>query len=164
MKPGDIFVVQSPSFVSKAIMAVTEFWSLDGNSQYSHAGIITSESGDTFESRFRIGPGHISAYNGLPMMIGRHRLMSDSRFNRAFSKIKHLGGHRYPVWRIAFHLIPPIARCISTGEFLVCSELAMRFLYESNLVETYKGWNPDNLADMMEHYKLWDITFKRGLK
>lgn len=157
LQPGDIFLTNRGGFMSKCITAVNKFWAIDNDADYSHAGVIIGNNGETFESRSKIGRYNLSDFDGIPTLVGRHRLMTQARFERGMAAIWRYEGVAYPWWRIPLLLIPPVGKYISTGHYLVCSELASKFLWGAGLVETYKGWTPDNLADMVEHWKLWDI-------
>ena len=159
--PGDIFLTNQGGFMSKAIVRVNRFWTLDGEAKYSHAGIIIGHDGETFESRWHMGRYDMSDFDGIPTLIARHQLMNPNRFERGMNQILRYEGRTYPWWRIPLFLIPPLAQHLSTGRYLVCSGTVSKFLWGAGLLESYKGWTPDNLDDMTHHWKLWDIIHER---
>ena len=161
--PGDIFLTNQGGFMSKAIVKVNQFWSLDGEAKYSHSGIIIGYGGETFESRWKIGRYNMSDFDGIPTLVARNRLMTADRFERGAEQVMCYEGGTYPWWRIPLHLIPPIARHNSTGRYLVCSEIVSKFLFYADLLggDQYKGWTPDNLNDMVVHWKAWEIISER---
>ena len=156
LQTGDIFLTYQGGFIPRCIRAVIKFWSVDNDADYIHAGIITSSNGSTFEARTKTGCYHISDFTGIPVLIGRHKLMTKERFDRGMKSVARYEGAFYPWWRIALYLFRPLAKT-GTGDFLVCSELVSKFLCGCGLLDNYKGWTPDNLADMVTHWKLWDI-------
>ena len=162
-QPGDIFCTCSPGFVPKLILRGQAFWALDGEAEYSHAGIIVERNGRTFESRLtRIGFYDISDFNGCPILVGRHVDMNRDVFHNAMLPIVMEHNKKiYPWWRLMFHIIPPLARKIGNGKFLVCSEVVSELLRRTGIVPHSKGWNPDNIADMMGRWKGWDIIYER---
>ena len=158
-RPGDIFLCNRGGFMSKCIISHNKFWSLDGDAKYSHAGIITGYDGETFESRWRMGRYNMSDFEGTPLLTARHKLMNEKLFKYGMNQIRKHEGTTYPVWRIPLHIIPPLARKFSTGKYLVCSETVSKFLWGCSLLQEdqYKGWSPDNLDDMVHHWRFWEI-------
>lgn len=160
LKHGDIFCVNNGGFFSRAICRVTALQSLDGRAKYSHAGIITSSVGTTFEAKRTIQRGDLKKYGNKPILIGRHQRMSIGRMALHYPNLlREFEGDRYPWWRIGLHLCG-MARWIGNGDHLVCSELVARFLCDCKLVETYKGWTPDNLADMIHNWRMWEVVYE----
>jgi len=159
VEPGDIFLTNRGGFVSNCIIKVTKFWSLDADAKYSHAGIVVGYGGETFESRWIMGRYNLSEFSDVPIVIARHQLMDADKFERGMEQVIRYEGTHYPVWRIPFHIIPPLARKWSTGNYLVCSETVSKFLWGCDLLgeEQYKGWTPDNLDDMIHHWRHWRI-------
>jgi len=87
-------------------------------------------------------------------------------------------GHIYPGWRLALHIIPPLAKYTSWGgKFAVCSELVAKYLYlvhkETGLTDYYgykwprhsqfTGCNPDMLADEWHRWEGYAIVFEGTL-
>lgn len=164
IKAGDIFCVNSGYWVSRAITNVTGLYALDKNAKYSHSGIIINQNGQTFESLYHIEINHLEEYVGKQIIIGRHSSMSYPIFKSAFDPLfDEQNGRVYPAWRIALFLIPPLARYLSNGEWLVCSELAAKFLKNAGILNTFTGWAPDNIADMIRDWKNWSIIFEGTL-
>ncbi|MDY0324777.1 MAG: hypothetical protein RBQ87_01220 [Candidatus Cloacimonadaceae bacterium] len=160
LRPGDIFCTENPMMLGRAINAVQAFWAPDSKAQYSHAGIITSVVGETFEGLWTIRHATLAAYAGKQMIIGRNSGMGLNAYARGMGAVKRYEGRWYPVWRLVFHLIPPLAKYITNGRNPVCSELAARFLYGCGMLEYWTGVNPDNLADMIHYWKAWDVVYE----
>jgi hypothetical protein len=162
--PGDIFLTRNPMWLGRTINAVQAFWAADNRSEYSHAGIILNKNGKTFEALWTVRSQNLqTGYASMRVLIGRHELMNVGRFVRGMSRISGLEGKWYPFHRLFFHLFPPAAKYVSTGSFLVCSELTGKFLWGAGLVDFYKGKNPDHLADMVRRHKGWQIVFEGDL-
>ena len=160
LKGGDIFVVRGTGFISNAIVQVCKKYALDGQADYSHAGIITSVNGDTFEALRHIECSHIDNYRGLEILIARPRATRD-QFEVAISKLySAYSGIAYPWWRIALHYAR-LAQWCGTGDYLVCSELVAAYLKELGIINTIRGYNPDHIHDMMVHWAHdFEITYR----
>lgn len=162
IKKGDMFVVNTGSMLTKAINGVSGFWSSDGVSEYNHGGIIISSKGDTFEALRKLDHYHLDKYIGRPIMIVRpnvdESLIHDSL---RLLELRHKG-QMYPWWRLAFHIIPPLARRISyKGMWLVCSELCAKFAWLLRIRnQPYIGISPDQLADEWAHWREYTILYK----
>lgn len=161
VRPGDIFCTRNPMWLGRAINAVQKFWSSDNESVYSHSGIIIDTAGTTLESLWTIREQNIEdAYSGSGVIIGRHKLMTRKAFEEGLKCVMKHKGQIYPFHRLIFHLFPPAAKYISTGGFPVCSELACKFLAAAGLLNSWKGKNPDHVADMIRRWRMWDIVFE----
>lgn len=161
LKAGDIFLTRNPMWLGRAINTVQAFWASDNKSEYSHAGIILDRKGTTLEALWTVRSQNIyEAYDGTKVLIGRHEQMNPERFERGFKAVSGHQGQRYPFHRLAFHLLPPLAKYISSGRFLVCSEHAGKFFWGAGLIGFYKGRNPDHLADMVRRWKAWEIVYE----
>lgn len=164
LKTGDIFCTRNPMWLGRAINAVQRFHAIDNESTYSHAGIITDATGATFESLWTIRHSHLIEYENVGVLIGRHVSMSPSIARAALKQIAVYDGRIYPFHRLIFHLIPPAAKYISSGRFLVCSELAARFLWLCGLKPYWKGVNPDHIADWIRKYRDFEIVYEGNLE
>ena len=72
----------------------------------------------------------------------------------------HLGD-RYPLWRLALHLAPPLAKFLATGDRLVCSELVAKYLHLIGARGLpYTGVNPDQLADEARRWRNIDVIYE----
>jgi hypothetical protein len=162
LKAGDVFATKNPMMLGRAINAIQSFWADDSKSNYSHTGIILGPTGETLESLWKVTNRNIFRdYVGKKILIARPK--SAIRKETALKTI--IGQHKnqiYPVWRLAFHLIPPLARHVSLGgRFLVCSELVAKYLYLIDMRhEYYMGTNPDTLADEWRTWKIFDVIFE----
>lgn len=162
LRPGDQFLSQSKGFLGRAINRFQRFWSQDGVSRYTHAGIIVDEAGAVFEAVGKgVSEGDLYHYAGSLVMIVRHNNMNPGVFQDAFGKIQAHRGAAYPVHRLLFHLFPPLSR-FGFG-MVVCSELAAKFLYSADILEYWQGVNPDELADIFRHWKGFEIIFEGTL-
>jgi len=155
LKPGDIFCTKNPMWLGRAINAVQWFWSKDGESTYSHAGIILDPEGLTFESLWTIRKSRLDSYHGERILIGRDVGMTQERFYDGWRRVMHLEGKWYPAWRLLLHALPPTARISVTG-IPVCSELAWLFVDGHG----WAGVNPDTLADRIRYWKRFDVIYE----
>lgn len=165
LKPGDIFCTRNPMWLGRAINGVQRFWSSDGESKYSHAGIILNSDGLTLEALWTIREQNLfSAYAGCQVLIGRHVNMNPEAFREGMIAVNKYRGRWYPFHRLVFHLFPPAAKYISTGRYVVCSELAAKFLVAAKCMRQWRGKNPDHLADMIRKWRTWDVVSEGALK
>lgn len=163
LKPGDLFLSYSPGVVSRMINAIQRFWSSDGKSQYSHAGIILNQAGEVFEAVGEgVNTGDLFHYAGKPVLIARHSEMDLSLFQYSFEKVQRHRGESYPVHRLFLHLFPPLSKW-GLG-MAVCSELVAELLCFADIMEYWQGVNPDELADMFRHWKGFEIVFEGVLQ
>lgn len=158
LAPGMEFVVNSGSALAKWINGFQRFKSLDCESAYNHAGIITSEKGRTFEALWKIQYGDLDAYKGCDILVVCHKMMSEKRFTMAWPEIGKLNGKLYPVPRLFLHAVG-MAKFIH-WKFPVCSELVGKFEFECGLRNNWWGINPDNLADEWRISKYYDIVYE----
>jgi len=177
LHPGDLFVTRNPHMLSRAINVVQWWWSKDGESTYSHAGIILDAQGTTFEALYTLKKQNLfEAYTGEKVCIARWLNMTDETAKQALDVLlKEQEGHIYPAWRLFFHLVPPIAKYVSWGgKFIVCSEVVAKFLYLVYLQtgsqdkfgtkwprhSHYCGATPDDLSDEWHRWKGYSIIFE----
>lgn len=166
LKRGDVFCVSgNMGWLSNVIRVVQRFWSTDNAAEYSHAGIIISESGETLEALWTVTMSSLTACKGKHVIIARPVLTLqgtpvtnvEGAIEQAFT---HLGCG-YPVWRLVLNLIPPLGKYVSSGKFLVCSELQAFYLYHCAVrPRPYTGVNPDTLADEYRRWKAYDVIFE----
>lgn len=165
-KPGDIFLTRNPMWLGHAINTVQWFWSKDGQSHYSHAGIIINSAGSTYEALWRVKKSHILTYAGkqdpVPVLIARHETMSPENFIQAFNKIRQQHDNDfYPFYRLVFHIFPPLAK-LSIGR-VVCSELVAKFLTYADIMDWFNGCNPDDLHDIIRIDQKFHIIYEGRL-
>lgn len=166
LKRGDVFCVSgNMGLISSVIKIVQRFWSTDDDADYAHAGIILGESGLTLEALWTVSMSNLTAYKGKQVIIARPVLTlqgapvtnTEGAIEEALS---HLGCG-YPVWRLMLNLIPPLGKYVSSGKFLVCSELQAFYLYHCGVrPKPYTGVNPDTLADEYRRWKAYDVIFE----
>jgi hypothetical protein len=164
-KPGDVFVVKSPDWISRAICAVERRDPL-GDSTYSHAGVIVDSDGKTIESLWTVRYGNINDYAGCPLLIGRYKKMDEERFKTGLSQIlPHLGEY-YPAYRIPLILFG-LGRFVHWYK-LVCSELAVSFLdgacfHDGDFSEFEDpfGWTPADVASVFERWTGFEVVYKK---
>jgi len=162
LKQGDVFAVCSDSWLAKSINAVAGWNAADGESEYNHAGIITTANGRTFEALRRLDFYHLDAYRGRKIIIARPEA-SQAAKHTALLKVTHLHrGQIYPAWRIPLHIYPPLARKISLdGKYLVCSELVAKYAWMAGVRNPpYTGATPDMLVDEWCNWKNFNIIFE----
>lgn len=172
LKPGDIFCSRNPMWLGRAICAVEKWKSKDNHAEYSHAGVILDEQGTTFEAVWTNRRGNLFRdYAGQKILIGRHERMDQKAFQMGWNGVKKYEGQWYAGWRLLLHALP--FGKLGSGDFAVCSELAMKFLSKSGVMVDlsnkeevarfirtgesiyWKGWNPDDVADMIKNFRLW---------
>ena len=161
LKPGDIFLSANPMWLGRAINWVQTFTSKDGKSKYSHAGVIIDYTGTTFEALWTNRRQDLfQAYAGKPILIARHTKMNYHNFSKGWTGIQKHEGKMYAGHRLFFFLLcPPLAKYISLG-LGVCSELTMKFLCKAGLASAWRGWNPDDVHDMVKNYRDYQIVFE----
>ncbi len=156
LRAGDLFCVRSAGLLSYAIMAVERFNSKDDKAEFGHSGIIVDAQGSTFEALTTLRYGSIDRYRGQHLLIARPVLKISRSPVQLFDRhaainrvIREHQGQIYPFWRIALHLVPPVAKYLSVdGRWLVCSEITAKAeVYMGVLSGPYAGRNPDDLAD-----------------
>jgi len=184
LEPGDIFCTKNPMWLGRAICWFEKIGSRDNHAEYSHAGIILDRKGTTFEAVWTNKRQNLfRAYAGQKVLIGRHEHMKYIEFNRGWTGVKKYEGKRYAGWRLLLHAIPLMSK-FGTGNFAVCSELAMKFISKSTVMLNnssaldvakfirdgesicWKGWNPDDVADMIKgplSVKGWSVVFEGKL-
>lgn len=145
LRPGDPFVVHSDGTVPDMVNLFQSIWSPDHKSEYSHSGFVMSPDGETFESRKRIGRYHLKDFEGCPIFIVRHALMTPERFQQGWDYVKKHEGAIYPVMRLALHAVG-LASYVH-WKHPVCSELECKFEVGAYLRREWWGKTPDNLAD-----------------
>jgi len=162
---------RNPMMLGRAINAVQRFWSADGQSKYSHAGIIIDADGATFEALWTNTRRNLfEDLAGVEVLIGRHRAMTSRRFDQAWKIIRQTEGRRYPGWRLVLHLLPAAPKYLNSGRFKVCSELVDSFYYHAGIYERlrpglrFKGRNPGQIEDMIYYFKEWDVVFEGIIK
>jgi len=159
LKRGDIFCSRNPMMLGRAINFVQKIKAKDNQSEYSHAGIILDSKGRTFEALWKNGSQDLfKAYKGQKVLIGRHKDMTVKAFNKGWKGVKKHKGKWYAGHRLLLHLIP-LASKLSFG-MAVCSEMAMKFLCKAGLADTWAGWNPDDVADMIHNYRDYEVIFE----
>jgi len=159
LKPGDIFLTRNPMWLGRLINFVQKFWSQDDNSKYSHAGIIMSKYGDTFESLWTIKASNLKEYKNKEIIILRFKNMSARRFRNGMNAVFEHKGQLYPFHKLTLMLIPPLGKKINFGS-VVCSELTAKFIKFSGWDIYWKGMSPDGLDDFTKNHRDCDIVFK----
>ena len=162
LKQGDIFCVRSSeSIISKLINACQWFWSTDGESTYSHSGIITDDNGATIEALYNgIRRANLyERYSGCQIIIGRIVNLTPYQFQVRYQNILRYENKPYPYWRLLFHTFPPFAKFLHHLEIPVCSELTWLYVGHSQPW----GITPDIVADRIRNWDLFDIVYEGKL-
>jgi len=170
LHPGDVFCVHgNMPVVSALIRGAEQFWSIDNEACYGHAGIVTSASGATLEALWRVRPATLEAYMGQNIIVARPLTtgtdpacpITPMAKDLAIASVSSHLGRMYPGWRLALHLIPPLAKYLSTGRYLVCSELTAKYLQLiGSRIGPFAGVNPDTLADEWRRWKNFEVIFE----
>ncbi len=168
---GDIFCANHGSEIAaECILAAEKFWSADRRAKYSHAGIITSTEGDTFEALSEgVKRCSLQKYEGKQIKIIRpeQSLAGNAlHFKRKRDEYQRLiqqyDGKRYPWWRIPLHIIPPLARFIRLdGQDAVCSEIVGLYLFNLGcIIEQPFGLTPDNISDIGTTHRTMEVVYE----
>lgn len=163
LEKGDVFLTRNPMMLGRMINAVQRFWSQDNKSVYSHAGVIISEEGDTFEALWTIKASHIKEYEGKDIAIYRHKYMTHNKFYKGMKVILGHKGKIYPFYRLALMIFPPAAKHLSFGG-IVCSEVLGKFLNGCGTDIQWRGLTPDGSHDFMKNHRDFDLVFQGKLK
>lgn len=166
LRKGDIFCSRNPMMLGRTINGVQKFWAKDNKSQYSHSGFLIQGGSNavSFEALWTNKTQNFyKAYSGTQVLIGRHKDMDYKTFAKGWNGVNHHLGKVYAGHRLLFFLIPPLAKYLNFG-LAVCSEMTMKFLFKAGLTAVWKGWNPDDVADMIRNYKDWEIVYEGVLK
>lgn len=165
IQKGDVFCVASPGeVIPSLILAVTRFWSYDMAAVYHHSGILLDSHGMTLEAKRRVEFGRLDWYAGRPIIIARP-LAPEGLIDSALNDLtaRRLG-QIYPAWRIALHLVPPLARRINGADRVVCSELTAEFEQMIGVRGApYHGTCADTLADEWCKWRDFDVLFEGTL-
>jgi len=161
LHPGDIFCTYNPMWVGRCINAIQRFFSYDDKSEFSHSGIISNTKGDTFEISWRTKEYNLfERHKGRHTLIVRYKNLEDSKFKETYNFLKYKYNKQiYPIWRLLFFLIPPMAKYISFGK-VVCSEFTAQYLHLIGARhKQYLGTDVDRLANEFLNWKNYDIIF-----
>jgi hypothetical protein len=158
LSKGMVFAVYSGSTLAKAINVCQKVKSTDNESIYNHAGIIVGETGRTFEALYKIGYSDINQYKGCQVLIVKHCLMDEGRFQGVWPEIDKLDGKIYPFPRLFLHLFG-LAKFVH-WKYPVCSELVGKFEVEAGLRKNWWGLNPDHLADEWRISRYYDTIYE----
>ena len=161
VEKGDCFCSRNPMMLGRAINFVQKIHAKDNQSEYSHSGIIVEggESPISFEALWtNKRQNFYKAYKGKKVLIGRHKDMTSEIFDAGWSGVKKHEGKWYAGYRLPLFFVPFLAK--QSFGLGVCSELTMKFLFKAGLVPAWKGWNPDDVADMIHNYKDWEVIFE----
>jgi len=161
---GDIFCSRNPMMLGRAINFVQKIHAKDNQSEYSHSGIIVKggplKQTVSFEALWtNKQQDFYKSYKGKKVLIGRHKDMNLKLFNRGWNGIRHHEGKWYAGYRLPLFFIPFLAKYLSLG-LGVCSELTIKFLFKAGLAANWKGWNPDDVADMIHNYRDYEIIYE----
>ena len=161
LKPGDVFGTRNPMALGRAINGIQYFWSKDGESTYSHSGIIESVLGDTYEALWTIKKSNIDKYCNKQIIIARYPSLDPNDILLAMRDLKKRHDKQwYPAWRLPLHIIPPLAKFLSwKGKWVVCSELVAEYEHLLGLRhDQYVGTTPDILADEWRRWQGWEVV------
>ena len=168
IKAGDIFCTRNPMMLGRLINFVQKVQSKDNASEFSHAGTFIKggdiKEAESFEALWtNKRQSFYKAYKGKRVLIGRHKDMTPEKFKKGWGGVKNREGEWYAGHRLLFFFIPVVAKyvCLGLG---VCSELVMKFLCKAGLEKAWKGWNPDDIADMIHNYKNYEVIFEGVLE
>jgi len=161
IQPGDIFLTRGESLLGRAIRTAEALWAPDGRAEYNHAGFFFCTCpGESIEAL----PNGITGrrwpeeFRGEKILIARHREMDPVRFWQGLGRIEMELGEPYPYHRLLLHLIKPLAE-INLLDTYVCSEIVQTFLFFAGLTRDRRGWNPDDLEEIIWQGDPWRIVW-----
>lgn len=183
LKPGDIFCTAFPgAMLGTVINGVQAWYAKDGESELSHTGRIVTTNGVTFEAlgRYKHQKSVWDAYGDpdTKLIIFRHDNMTTEwafaahraclkRYKAKLFKGKPdftgYKGKFYPAWRLPLFMTPHLAK-IGLLKFEVCSEAAMFAWHTAGLVGSFKGWNPDMVADYCVSNPKVDVVYHQNIE
>jgi len=166
LQPGDVFGTENPMLLGTIIKAIERVNSSDGESVYSHSGIIQNEKGKTLEALWRVSEkSFFQEYSGKNVIIARPKADHEKKLLAIDILRRQYLGRMYPFWRLPFHILPPVARFLTWKErWLVCSELVAKFEYQVGCRhDQVTGANPDMLADEWHMWRNFDVIFEGKL-
>ena len=164
LRPGDGFLVKTGSWIGRRINSVQAFYSKDKQSTYNHCGIIVNSSGVTLEALGKVCHKNIyTTYKKCPILIVRHKKMTQELFDEVYPQIAKHKNDRYPYWRLLFFCIPGMAEHINLSKLLVCSELFTKYFVLCRLMKKYLGVNVDDLHDKIKNSDNWQIIYQDKL-
>lgn len=172
MKTGDVFCCTgSMKFVSAAIRIIEKFQSKDNEAIYGHSGIVANDSGLILDTLWRVQWNRLDEYRGQQVLVARptttpsgYKITEETKKAALDAIAKEGLGRMYPAYRFILHLLKPVAKYVSTGKYLVCSERTAKYLAAiAARGEVYAGINPDDLADEWRRWKNFDVIYEGPL-
>lgn len=162
---GDVFGTKNPMALGKVINAIQWVWSHDGESRYSHSGIILDPLGTTFEALWTCKSQNLfDCYEEEQVIIARYTGGKMMPMDTAIKQLlEEHGGKVYPFWRLLLHLVPPLAK-INMSQRPVCSELVAKYSWLiGGRHEQWAGASPDMLADEWRRWDNWEVIYEGKL-
>lgn len=169
--PGDEFATRNPMALGAAINIVQRAKSIDNESLYTHAGIITTSAGRTLESLWTVSHQNLwDAYRGQKALIVRNVNMTPEVYLAGYAKIKKHIGQWYPFPRLILHMLH-MAKWVHWNR-VVCSELVAKFesgcagflagrnVENNGFLLNWYGINPDDLSDRWCISRYYNIVFE----
>lgn len=160
LRSGDIFLSKNPMALGMIINTIQTFWSVDGKSEYSHAGVLVDSMGTTIESLWTVSHQNIhEAYIDNIVLIARNKTFSRQDIRNGHKLISKHKGQIYPFYRLLLMAIPPLGKYVNFGR-CVCSELTCKFLMGAGVDIEWQGKNPDNIHDIIKYNKDYEIIYE----
>lgn len=162
IQPGDGFLTRYPGPLKYAINLIQYLRSRDGKASYTHAGMVISENGTTYEARIKTKEYKLDHYIGTKVLIYRHVCMNNNTFYKFYKQLKKESYNKiYPFYRMIFHLSPGLSKWAPFGRG-VCSERNAKHHYLCEFMSYWKGVTPDDLHDMVcdPWADQWEIIFE----
>ena len=146
---GDVFLSSNPMALGKMINRVSEMYSVDRDSTFSHAGFFV-DNANILEASYTVSESQfLDKYEHDLVLVGRHSGMTDDGFSKGMGKIKEHIGQWYPFHRLFLHMFN-LAQFVHWNK-VVCSELVSKFLFGAGLRDyKYYGVTPDHICDEIE--------------
>lgn len=164
LRPGDGFATKNPQSLGKVISFIEALKAPSKRANYTHAGIITSFTGQTLEAVWHIEQQNLfKAYAGEKVIIFRWIGMTPENYLKGWSAVKDEIGMTYPYMRLGLHLFG-LAKFVHFGTDTVCSELFEKFILSAGAIMTegsnWWGCSPQEIVDEVRISKYFDVIFE----
>ncbi len=167
VQKGDIFFIESHTWLGKFINWGQRLLSDDGSAKYNHSGVFltgfeinpdTQEEyqPSTIESLWRVqSHDFFKRYKGKQVYIVRPIAPMEDKEEALATIVEEDMNDKYPVYRFIYLIVPPLAKYIK-AKAAVCSGLTAKFLGLLGNVfwsKYFQGVTPDRLVDTVRYHR-----------
>ncbi len=170
VQKGDIFFIESHTWLGKFINWGQRLLSDDGSAKYNHSGIFltgfevdanTQEEYQptTIESLWRVqSHDFFERYKDKQVYIVRPIAPMEDKEEAVAKIVEEDMGEKYPAYRFFYLIAPPLAKYVN-AKAAVCSGLTAKylgFLGSKYWSKYYQGTTPDKIVDRVRHHDLYE--------